>query len=431
MAPWPRSDSGEREAILLVEVGTAYRDEQTVDSDTKGVCLAGVGFCYAIIGSGMQGTAAAYDLALFGEAEEIRLFDRDLKVAERAAERVNRLAGRAVAVGASLDATDAAAVAAALRGATACLSGVPYFLNEALARSAIEVGAHFNDLGGNTAVVRRTLLLDEAAKQRGVSVIPDCGVAPGMANSVAVFGMSKFDEPQHVRTYTGGLPQNRNLPLGYRMLFAPDGLTNEYFGRAIALREGKVVEIDTFTELEEVDFGGEIGRLQAFNTSGGTSTCPYTFEGKLESFQYKTLRYPGHFEVLKIWKDFGFIELEPIEVKGQKVVPRDVFHALVQKAWHFPDEPDLLVQRVVVTGDKDGVPHRFCMQLVDRQDEATGFTAMERTTAFSAAIVSHMQAKGETPVGAHGVETGVPAAPFVDALLARGFALELSFAPVA
>lgn len=397
-----------------------------VDFDTRAVCLPGVGFCYAIIGSGMQGTAAAYDLAEFGEADEIRLFDRDVNVARQAAERVNRLCGREVARAGALDATDVSAVATALSGVTACLSGAPYFLNEGLARAAVGVGVHFSDLGGNTEVVRRTLALDTEAKAKKVSVIPDCGVAPGMANSIAVYGMAQLDVPRHVRTYTGGLPQNRNLPLGYRLLFAPDGLTNEYFGKAIVLREGKVLEIDTFSELEDVDFGGELGVLQAFSTSGGTSTCPYTFQDRLESFQYKTLRYPGHYEVMKLWKEFGFIEIEPISVKGQSVVPRDVFHALIQKAWHYPDEPDVLVQRVEVTGDKDGAPHRFRIQLVDHQDPKTGFTAMERTTAYSAAIVMHMQSRGETPIGAHGVEIGVPAEPFVTALKLRGFALQLS-----
>lgn len=390
-----------------------------------------MGFCYAIIGSGMQGTAAAYDLAVRGEAEEIRLFDRDLNVAQRAAQRVDGLCGRAVAHAAALDARDVSAVASALAGVKACLSGAPYFLNEGLAKAAVEVGAHFTDLGGNTQVVRRTLALHDAARERGVSVIPDCGVAPGMANSVAVYGMAQLDAPEHVRTYTGGLPKNRDLPLGYRLLFAPDGLTNEYFGQAVVLREGKVMELDTFSELERIDFGGELGVLEAFTTSGGTSTCPYTFEGRLRSFQYKTLRYPGHYEVMKLWKDFGFIELEPVEVKGQRVVPRDLFHALIEKAWHFPEEPDLLVQRVEVTGQKDGRPHRFRMQLVDQQDPETGFTAMERTTAYSAAIVMHMQARGETPLGAHGVETGVPAAPFVEALKRRGFALEISLEPLA
>jgi lysine 6-dehydrogenase len=308
----------------------------------------------------------------------------------------------------------------------ACLSAVPYFLNEALTRAAVRAGVHFNDLGGNTEVVRRQVAMDREAKDQGVSVVPDCGVAPGMANTLAAHGIQKLDRPEHVRIRCGGLPENKSLPLGYRVLFAMEGLTNEYFGKALVLRDGKVKEIPTFEEVESVDFPDPIGRLEAFVTSGGTSTCPLTYQGRLTSYDYKTLRYPGHYEKMKMMRDLGFLELESIDVKGHKVVPRDVFHSVMRKAWTFPNERDLLILRIDVEGTHAGRSAHYRAQIIDRQDEKTGFTAMERTTAFAAAIVTAMQARGQVRPGARGVEQAVEPETFVSELTKRGFPLEIS-----
>ena len=374
----------------------------------------------------MQGTAAAFDLATFADADEVRLLDLDMRRARAAAERVNRLLSRDVVKAGVVDATDRTSASQVLEGMHACLSAVPYFLNVNLARAAIQARVHFNDLGGNTHVVEEELALDSMAKAAGVSIVPDCGVAPGMANTLAVHGIESLDEAKHVHMRCGGLPQNKNLPLGYKKLFALEGLTNEYFGKAVVLREGKVIEVDTFEELESLDLPDPIGRVEAFTTSGGTSTCPYTFQGKLETYDYKTIRYPGHYERLKQFKDLGFLSLNPLEVKGHPIVPRDVFHAIMDRAWTFNDEPDLLILRVDVLGTKGGKPARYRAQIIDRQDPKTGFSAMERTTAFAAAIVTALQARGQTPKGAVSLEKAVRAADFVKELGRRDIPHEIT-----
>lgn len=383
-----------------------------------------MGYRYAIIGSGMQGTAAAYDLAQYGEADEVRLLDVDVRRARSAADRVNRLVGRELAKAGVVDATDKTSASQVLEGMHACLSAVPYFFNVNLARAAIQARSHFNDLGGNTKIVEEELALDRAAKDARVSVVPDCGVAPGMANTLAVYAIRSIEQPQHVHVRCGGLPQNKQLPLGYKKLFALEGLTNEYFGKAIALREGKIIQIDTFDDLETLELPAPIGPVEAFSTSGGTSTCPYTFQGKLETYDYKTIRYPGHHQALKLFKELGFLGLEPIEVKGHSVVPRDAFHAIMQRAWDHPSEPDLLVLRIDVIGMHAGARTRVRIQIIDRQDPRTGFSAMERTTAFSAAIVTALQAKGRTPIGAVPLETAVDPHDFMRELARRDIPVE-------
>lgn len=369
-------------------------------------------FTMAVIGAGMQGTAAGYDMARFGAAH-VRMFDVDASAAAAAAARINTLVGRDAASGHALDARDHAAVVAALTGVKAVLSGTPYYLNEGLARAAIEAGASFGDLGGNTDVVWAELALDAQAKAKGVSIIPDLGLAPGMGNTLAAYGMSRVNNPRRARIRCGGLPQHPRPPLGYKVVFSVEGLTNEYFGKAVFLRDGKRIEIDTFDELEALSFDG-IGALEAFTTSGGTSTCPWTFEGKLESYDYKTIRYPGHFEKIKLMKDLGFLDLEAREVKGQRVVPRDLFHTLAREKLAFPGDRDMVLLRVEVEGDVT-----LCLEIVDRHDEATGFTAMERTTAFPASIVCLMMARGEVAPGAHSLERAIDNERFVAELALR------------
>jgi lysine 6-dehydrogenase len=383
-----------------------------------------MGFRYAVLGAGMQGTAATYDLARHGDAEAVLLFDRDAARAEASAARVSALiGGGARVVARALDVGDPGAVRAALEGAHACLSTVPYFLNELATDAAIAAGCHFNDLGGNTGVVERQLTRGEQARARGLSVIPDCGVAPGMINTLAVLAMETQTRTDDVQLFCGGLPENRALPLGYKVLFSLEGLTNEYFGKALVLRYGRVEEVDTFDALETVELPAPLGALEAFTTSGGSSTCPRTFEGRVQHYTYKTLRYPGHHAALAQLKALGFLDTAPIDVDGHAIRPRSLFHALMAKVWDHPHEPDLLIVKVRVAGVDDQGPVVWNAELVDRQDRATGFTAMERTTAFSAAIVTAMQARGETPRGALPVERAVAARPFVAALERRGFPL--------
>jgi lysine 6-dehydrogenase len=239
--------------------------------------------------------------------------------------------------------------------------------------------------------------------------------------------MSRIEQPRHVRIRCGGLPQSPRAPLGHKLVFNVAGLTNEYTGEAVVIRGGKVVELPAFTEPEEIDFPMPVGRCQAFLTSGGTSTAPWTFEGKLETYDYKTVRYEGHFDRVRCLIDLGFLGTEPVMVSGQRVVPRELTHTLFEKALWFPDDLDLVVLRVECTGDgasgsySPGAFSGYRIDLLDFQDPATGFTAMERTTAFPAAIVTYLQASGAIPAGAHPVETGVPAERFVSLLDRRGF----------
>jgi len=375
---------------------------------------------YAVLGAGRQGTAAAYDMARFGEAKAVTLIDSDLEAARRSARRVNALLGQEIVEPAHADAADLLALERLLHGVDAFLSAVPYYYNLEITQAALSAGASMCDLGGNTDIARQQHGYDEAARQAGISIIPNCGQVPGMGTTLMVYAAELLGEAVDVYMWDGGIPQTPRPPFNYLLTFHIAGLTNEYAEPAVFLRDWKVTQVDTMTEPETVDFPEPIGTLEAFVAGGGTDTMPWTFEGRLRTLQNKTLRHPGHFAQLRAFYDLGLWDMQPLDVNGVKVVPRDVFHALFEPKVVYSEDKDVVIVRVKAVGKKSGRPATATVEVIDRFDEATGFTAMERGTGWSAAIVADMMARGQTPRGAGGVERMVPAAPFVEALRLRG-----------
>ena len=380
-------------------------------------------YSYIVLGAGRQGTAAAYDMARWGSARRVVLADRDLEIAQRAAERVNRLLSASIAEAAQVDVTEASSLAGLLAGADACLSAVPYIYNLDITNVAIQAGVNLCDLGGNIDIAREQHRLDGLARSRGVSVIPNCGQVPGMGTSLCVYAIELLDKALDVFMWDGGIPQKPRPPFNYLLTFHVGGLTNEYAEPGVFLRNWKVANVEPMTELETVDFPEPIGRLEAFVTGGGTDTMPWTYEGKLRTLQNLTLRYPGHFAQLRAFYDLGLWNLEPVQVQGVPVVPRQIFHTLFEPKVTFPQDKDLVIVRIKALGKKDGRQAEALVEMIDYFDEATGFTSMERGTGWSAAIVAEMMARGQTPRGAGGVEKMAPAGLFVEQLVQRGISV--------
>lgn len=378
---------------------------------------------YIVLGAGRQGTAAVYDLVRFGDAARVTLADADLAVATAAAERINRLTGRTVVVPRQVDVDDPAAVQQALAGHQVALSAVPYYYNLSLTHAAIAAGVSFCDLGGNTGIVRQQHALDAEAQAAGVRIVADCGMGPGMGNNLAVYAMSLLDQAEHVMIYDAGLPQEPEPPWNYLATFNIEGLINEYYGGMTVLRGGQIVHLPCFSELETIHVPG-VGHLEAFVVAGGASTAPWTFQGQLQSYELKICRYPGTFAQLKAFSDLGLFDPQPVQVDQASIRPRDLFRALYEPQVRRPVMRDVCLIRAIARGVKDGQPATAQVDLVDRFDEATGFTAMERTTGWHAAIVAAMLARGEIAPGAAPLEIAVPARVFVQQARLRGFVID-------
>ncbi len=356
-----------------------------------------------VLGAGRMGYGAAYDLVHNSPGvERVTVADFDLKKADETAEKIgtSRIEAR------HADASNYSDVIALMRGHDSVISCVNYWYNESLSRAAIETKANFCDLGGNNYVVDEQLALDDEAKAAGINIIPDCGLAPGMVSILAMHGAAEFERLDEIHIRVGGLPQDPKPPLDYQLVFSVEGLINEYVEVARVIRGGKITEVPSMTELESLEFEG-FPPLEAFQTSGGTSTLPDTFLGSIEDLDYKTIRYAGHCEKFKTMIDLGLCSSEEIVADFVKVKPRKVFGELLQQ--HLPaDRPDYVLVRLEFVGVRkaetrqvgsmpsdDGSTSRLRYDIVDKQDEKTGLSAMMRTTAFPASIIAQMMANGE------------------------------------
>jgi lysine 6-dehydrogenase len=389
------------------------------------------GYGYAVLGAGRQGTAAAFDLMVRGDAREVLMCDVDAERARVAADRVNELAARDTARPAVVDVEDRRAVVAALEPVDACLAAVSYRLNEALTRAAIDARTHLADLGGNMEVVNAQLALDGAAREARVCVVPDCGEAPGLANNLCAYTAGLLDRVDDLRLYDGGIPLNPVLPWRYELTFSVDGLTNEYDGTTTFVRNGKPVEVACLDPAEDelVDLGPPFGTLEAL-AAATASTLPFTLGTRVHTFTSKVLRWPGHGAQFRAFRDLGLFAEEPIEVNGSSVVPREVFHALLDPRIRVPEgSPDVVLARVIADGISGGRPSRAVVDLRVDPDPGLGLTAMQRATGWHAAIVLRLMAGGDIEPGARPVEEAVHAATMVAELRARGFEISEAVVP--
>jgi len=370
-----------------------------------------------VLGAGLQGSACAYDLLQNAAVQGVLL--ADVRV-DRLPPFLEPYRNDARLERVPLDARDKAATRALMQRADAVMNALPYHFNHEMSRLAIETGRHCCDLGGNTEIVFRQLKLDDAARTADVSVVPDCGVAPGMVNILAGAGMAAMDATDRVRIYVGGLPQQPMAPLNYQIVYSLEGVLDYYTTPSWIVREGKRTQVEALSEIETVDFPEPVGTLEAFHTAGGLSTLAFTHEGKVQSMEYKTLRYPGHAVIMRAIRDLGLLDLEPVRVGRQDIVPREVFITCAGSRLHRPEGRDLIALRVEVHGTRDGQAAHKAWELIDYYDESTGISAMMRSTGFSLSITGQMQANRQVQPGVRTPDVAINAETYLAALAQRG-----------
>jgi saccharopine dehydrogenase-like NADP-dependent oxidoreductase len=235
------------------------------------------------------------------------------------------------------------------------------------------------------------LTLDELAKTRGGMAIVDMGVGPGMSSVLIAHAHSQLDETTNIITYVGGLPKVRRWPYEYAAVFSPVDVIEEYVRPARYIENGVMVTRPALSDAEYLHFP-EVGTLEAFNTDG-LRTMAQTL--KVPNMKEKTLRYPGHIEKMAVLRETGFFSEEPIDVKGVKVVPRDLTAKLLFPMWKLPPgESDITVMKIIVEGTKAGKKTRVTYDLYDTYDAITGVHSMARTTGYTATAAVRLVAKG-------------------------------------
>lgn len=421
-----------------------------------------VPFTYAVLGSGVQGVAAAYDLAIHGDANEIRLGDLSLHASQRAAGRLEALTDKNIFRPYEADVKSAESLGAFLAGVDVCLSCVPYHLHPLAAEAAIQAGCSLIDMGGDTEDALRTLARDEEAGAKGIAIVTDGGVAPGLINLLAAHLISQFETPEEAKLYCGGLPLDPKPPFHYTLAFNVEGLISEYADKAFGVSHGRAVEMDSLTDVETLEWPG-LGTMEAATTSGGTGTAPFLYGASdsltgqeaagvralarifgsagfspLQTYEYRTLRFPGHWETMKLFRDLGFWGTEKVEIEDAPVAPRSLFEKLVGEFLTDPGYRDQVLLRVEVSGLKPAKPEMRAeartplepatlrIDLHERYHEGTGFTAMQRMTGFPVAICAIELAHGRVRRGCTPFELSMPGGEMLRALQQRGIAFQFA-----
>ena len=359
----------------------------------------------AVLGAGIVGTAAAWDLTRRGHAVVVADTRKDAAITAARASGADP---------AAVDATDPGAVRRFLDGRAAVVSAVPYALGVGVTDAAIAARAHYFDFGGNPTIVAAQLGRDAAAREANVAVVPDCGLAPGMADVLAVGVVAELgDGPvEEVRLRVGALPQVPTGALGYQLAFNPAGLINEYAEPCEILVDGRYATTEPLTGIEAVEWEGW-GPLEAFHTAGGSSSLPRRWEGRVRHLDYKTLRYPGHCTSFRAMLEMGLFEES--HQPGTGVAPRAML--LDSLLRHLPTgAPDLVLVRVWAEADRDGVRRRVGYQVEDVHDGR--FSALARTTAFPATALAHLVVTGAVATRGACTMDGAIEAPAMIAALA-------------
>jgi len=345
-----------------------------------------------VLGAGMVGAAIARDLA--GDAE------LQVDVADVRGESLERVAEHAPVGKVRTDLGDPAAVRRLVAGYDLVVGALPSVIGFETVRTVIEAGRNLVDI---SFMPQNPLELDGLAREHGVTAVVDCGVAPGLSNMMCGAAAARLDPCEKVEIYVGGVPVARHWPFDYKAGFAPWDVLEEYTRPARLVEHGHIVVREPLSEPELLEFPG-VGTLEAFNTDG-LRTLMHTL--KAPFMKEKTLRWPGHAELMRVLRDTGFFSLEPVDVGGQKVRPRDVTAALLFPRWTFEEgEADLTVMRVRLEGREGGVRVAHAWDFVDRFHEGTGLRSMSRSTGYVASSVARLVARGGfRRAGVHPPET--------------------------
>jgi lysine 6-dehydrogenase len=385
---------------------------------------------YAVLGLGMMGEALVFDLLTHDQTSVIFGYEKNQRRRNDLAKKFSLFSKRFSVLPLELAIEEVVENNILVKEfkekkITVVFGAIDYKFNLFLTKICIQANAHFLDLGGNPSVVKQQSDLHEEALQADITVIPDCGLAPGMMNIIAVHIMDSYEEIVECHLRVGGLPQVPKSILKYQQVFSIRGLTNEYLEDAVVVRDGKIQTVPSLTEVEEIRFQEPFSTLEAFQTAGGTSSLPKLYRDRVKELTYKTIRYQGHCQFFQFLKEFQLLSSSSYE-KHPQINPREVIEYYLEQ--NLPkNEPDVVLARVTVIGKKEDQQAKTIYELIDLADEVTGFSAMARTTAYPFSIIGQMLAKGKiTSRGVIPGEVAVPKMDFLNELAKRGITFAIN-----
>lgn len=349
-----------------------------------------------LLGSGVQGKAAAYDLVHNASISKVVIADRTENILANVAKWLDSEKCKVKLVDAAIK--DKVVELIREEAIDIIICSVPWKVTIPPLEAAIEAGVNFVDFGlyQNLEFDKRLTEFDERAKKVGITIIPSCGLAPGMTNMLAAYGASKLDQIDTVQVFVGGIPEKPQPPLGYKTVWNLEGVWTQYMEACRVIKNGKPDTVEAMTGIEYLEFT-DLGTFEAAYTDGlGTLLHAYQkpiLKG-VKNIYEKTVRWPGHYEKIKTLKECGLLNTEPIDVSECFVSPREFLSKLLAPKLKLEDdEKDMTLLRVNVIGEKGGRKANCCFEMVDYKDESTGILSMARTTGFTGAIVVNLLAE--------------------------------------
>ncbi len=323
-----------------------------------------------------------------------------------------------------VDIRDTSVLSQIVQGSDCVISCVPAEHNPELAELCLDVGVHFCDLGGNDALVEKELALHERAREKGVWVVPNCGLAPGLVNVLCLYGIEQLDHAEAAHLRVGDVPLHPNPPFNFRISWSAERILSDYTNPARLIEDGQVVEADALSRREDIEFGEPFGTMEAFCTQGGLSTLTDTLAGRVEALDHKTIRWPGHAHQMRFVIGLGLAENRKIGVRTH-LTYRDLLVRRLRKRLGG-DYEDAVLLRVLLRGEKEGRPASLVYEMVERYDPTTQQTAMMRCTAIPTVVVALSLARADVRAsgGADVPENVLSRGAFLQKVAGRGLSIQ-------
>lgn len=374
-----------------------------------------------LLGAGFMGKAIAKDLVRSEGVNDIVLVDADCAKAQQVASSVNSDKLRSVELRFEKDDE----LKEVLQQGDVIINAMFYSHNERMARLAIEAGVHIIDLGGSMAgATDAVFALHEEAKAAGITIIPELGVTPGMTNILTGYGASKLDKVEEIKLYAGDIPVEPIPPIDYIEVFSIERMFDYYSGEAKGIYKWKEQEYPSMSGCEPIYFD-EFGVLEAFYTAGGISTLAESYPN-VKTLTYKTVRYKGHAEKMKLLVDLGLFDIaNSVKIDGKTVNVRKVIREALSKKLEAGKKADVLLVRVLVAGDQAEQQVTNEYELVLKRSAESEETAMAKATASSVSIVAQMVANGTiTTRGVSAPEQVVPGEVYIEEMAKRNIRIK-------
>ena len=332
----------------------------------------------AVLGSGMVGSAIAMDLASRHHVTAFDVSNANLELLKKRNPRIETQ---------QADLRDYSSYAQLLASFDIVVTAVPGFMGYKTLEAAINCRKNIVDI---SFFPEDVLQLDKLAKEKGVTVITDCGVAPGTSNFIIGYHNEEI-KIEALEIYVGGLPKVRKKPFQYKAPFSPADVIEEYTRPARLMENGHIIVRPALSEVEWIDFE-DLGTLEAFNTDGLRSLL-YTMP-HIKNQKEKTMRYPGHVDIILSLKESGFFSETPIDVNGTKIAPLKVTSQILFNEWKLGlEEEELTVMKVKLIGKKDGEQKTIEWNLLDFYDHDTKISSMARTTGYTCTAAVNLLAR--------------------------------------